>query len=306
MAYTWRVTLFTQTTLFCLGALLMTWMHVSNDLSPALSPLDFYFISVEDLPGRSRSALAYQMQVTAKDYGVRFIVSPGGHSNTESLQGNIHEPTNLFASLHVPWYFSSSLKGEDHYEYFNKVIPMPLNHTLELIVINTTKLKDYIMNNSSMDNQIQIQWFKRVLEGSTSDWRIVIGQDPLFCADSIETTVKEMKLQELLLPIFTKHQVHVYLHGETNRHLKSETSSPENVLKNISSYNSVRAMEVLNLTHRSTTKNRENVLCIQTRNIQNGFILHRVSPIEMESYFMDLKGNILQTTFVRQGERQPM
>lgn len=298
MTYSWRVTVFTQTIIS-----LALFMVVFEFLSPARiqryhrrsEPLDLYFISVGD--GKNtlaeKRAIAEQMKKTAKEYGVQFVVSIGDRGIGDSLFKIVHEEVHLFPSLQVPWYSAiGAHQGLGGPRYFQKEISIPFQHTMDIISIDTTGLEDAINNDFfRRGGQDQVEWLKKALAGRTGDWCIVIGRHPLKNCQ-VERIVKNNKqnLHDLLLPIFMKYGVHVYLHGQ--EHFSQYVQ--DNGIAYIGNPDGSFANDS-NVLHNET--------CSWAKDLQNGFILYRVSPMEMEFYFMDSKGNTLHRTTLHQNGR---
>ncbi|KAH9304698.1 hypothetical protein KI387_009102, partial [Taxus chinensis] len=178
---------------------------------------------------------------------------------------------HTYPPLQVPWY---SVVGTHHQidetRYFRKQIPIPLHHTMDIIGIDTIGLQDPLKNVSlEKDSQDQVDWLKQTLVDTTSDWHIVIGRHSLNKCQ-VENFGKGTKqhLHNLLLPVFLKYGVHVYLHGHEQFSLHVQD-------KGITCIgNPVHFFE--NNSHAC-----EDETYSWAKDAHNGFILYRVCPLEM-------------------------
>ncbi|XP_059077605.1 uncharacterized protein LOC131040742 [Cryptomeria japonica] len=294
MAKSWRVTVLTQAAL-CLSVFML--MIAFKFLRPATthSNLDLYFISVGDAerPLLERRALAKQIKATALEYDVQFVVSISDADTNHGLLESVHEAFHSYPPLQVPWH---SIVGAHHQEdkirYFRKQIPIPLHHTMDIIGIDTIELQDFCKNSSlEKRGQDQVTWLMKTLADTTSDWRIVIGWHPLNKCQ-VERFVRDPKqqLHNMLLPMFMKYGVHVYLHGQEQFSLHMKDKGIACIGNPI--HNLVNDNHVL-----------QNGTYSWAKNAPSGFILYRVCALEMEMYFIDWKGTILHRATVHQNGR---
>eukprot|EP01018_Ginkgo_biloba_P006713 Gb_04027 [translate_table: standard] len=292
MAYSWRVTVFTQV---AMSLALFMFLFIAKTQRPTkTSPLDLYFISVGGGPRplAEQRTLAKQMEATARKYGVEFVLSIDNRGANDRLLTSIQEGVHNFPSLQVPWYTNVGSHEEQGYtRYFRKQISIPFQHTMDIINIDTTLLEDSIDNISSENGGWdQLEWLKETLSESHADWRIVIGWHPLKSCRVERNIAATQRLHNLLSPIFIKYGVHIYLHGH----------------EEIGQYFQDKGIAYIGIPLGSSRKYSyvlQNETCFWAKDMHNGFILHRVSPLEMEFYFMDSKGTILHRATLHQSGR---
>ncbi|KAM7472940.1 hypothetical protein LguiA_011123 [Lonicera macranthoides] len=229
---------------------------------------DVYFISVIGgfRPLDQQTLLLKQIEKAVKAYKARFVVNISKLGEDDPL---MHNATLYFHSK-IPWYTTRALKGPQ-VDYFVKQIKIPYGKTLDVIALNTGSLQDSPIGNAND----HLKWLTRTLEASSSNWRIVVGFHPLVaCNENIER-IEARQAFELLHHIFLKHGVDVYLSGadQTDKGPYFTT-----VDKNL----------------------------VTRKEMVNGFLLHRVGSLEIVTYLVSLKGEVVNRIYIKQRGRGVM
>jgi hypothetical protein len=110
------------------------------------------------------------------DGGVKFYAALGNHDAREQ---RYYKPFNMEGKL----YYSFSPKPDVRFFILESTYPVPE----------------------------QIQWLEKELQASSSDWKIVVFHHPLY--SSGERHGSDIRLREVLEPLFLKHNVSVVLTG---------------------------------------------------------------------------------------------
>ncbi|OVA00282.1 Ribonuclease H domain [Macleaya cordata] len=172
-------------------------------------PLDLYFLSVRGgwRSLKEQNHLLKQMEKVAKIYKVKFVVniSELGEDDPLMQNGTLH-----FSALKVPWYTTNASQGQEN-KYFLKQIPLLHGKILDIIFVDSGSLQEYFHTGEpSSIGSHQLNWLTRTLEATNSNWRVVIGLNPVvvckYSEDSMET-----KLYEPLHDVFLKFGVNAYL-----------------------------------------------------------------------------------------------
>ncbi|TKY73105.1 Calcineurin metallo-phosphoesterase superfamily protein [Spatholobus suberectus] len=86
--------------------------------------------------------------------------------------------------------------------------------TLDVIGVDTELLQDSILRGSLSGNRNnQLHWLIRTLAANSSNWRIVVGYQPLVVCVENEEQLKKKQVFDYLHRIFLKFSVNVYLSG---------------------------------------------------------------------------------------------
>ncbi|XP_071724845.1 uncharacterized protein [Rutidosis leptorrhynchoides] len=231
---------------------------------------EIYFISVQGgfRPVKQQTHLLKQIEKVINSYKVEFVINIGELGEEDPFLQNA---TQYFHSVKTPWYTTIALK-EDKPDYYFKQVNISSGRTLDIIALNTRKLQD----SSSGIQELQLKRLSRILELSNSDWHIVAGFHPLFCNQSSEQMHTN---NDVLHQMLLKHGADVYLsaqlcaNGARVRGPYLTTVSPRTHLP---------------------------------KKMVNMFLLHRVSPLEITTYGVNFKGNIIHRSTVRQRGREVM
>lgn len=253
--------------------------------------LDLYFISVRGgfRPLKQQTHLLKQMEKVAKIYNVSFVVNTSELGEDDPLMKN---GTLLFPSLKVPWFTTRTSKGHG-ISHFLEQIKIPFGKTLDIIGVDTGSLQDSMLRGPLHEiGQNQLHWLTRTLEATTSNWRMVVGFHPLVVCEEHKEQMDAKQSYEPLHHLFVKFGVNVYLSGQgCTKHV-----NPGNVayignpapLENESYFSSVKGKSVFN------------------GELVNGFLLHRVSSLEIVIYFITSAGEVVHKTVLQQRGKEAM
>uniref|UniRef100_A0ACD5XXR1 Uncharacterized protein n=1 Tax=Avena sativa TaxID=4498 RepID=A0ACD5XXR1_AVESA len=223
-------------------------------------------------PPADQARLLSQMESVAKVYGAKLVLDVARFGDDPLWQnGSLH-----FQALNIPWYSTTS-HGQI-VDNFVKKVKMPYDQILEIIGVDTGPLQEFLhdgkMSNSSRE---QITWLEQTLALSSSNWKIVVGYDPLVDCSEVHTA-KVTQFHEPLRQLLQAYAVNAY----------------------VSTGGSCGQFHQLN-----------SMLYIQNpspgdHTNLDGFLLHRVSPLEMEFLSINLEGEIVQRSVVHQQGRGAM
>ncbi|KAK9055161.1 hypothetical protein SSX86_026243 [Deinandra increscens subsp. villosa] len=175
----------------------------------------------------------------------------------------LQNATQYFNSRKAPWYTTIALNG-DGPDYFFKQFNISSGRTLDIVALNTQRYTE----------ELQLKQLSRKLDLSNSNWRIAVVSHPLCCNKSSEQT--EAKRNDFLHQTLLKHGVDAYLSG---RSCDDEARIGGPYLTAISQ-GSYPPKEMVNM-----------------------LLLHRVSPLEITTYGVGFKGDIIYESTVRQRGR---
>lgn len=284
----WVCTLLTQLSL-CFGVYLA--LNMGQLQKPTYlnrrenKSIDMYFISVTGgfRPLKQQTHLLKQMEKVIKLYKARFVINLSDLGEDDPLMLNA---TWHFHSLRVPWYTTRALKGQE-VDYYVKRIKIPCDKTLEVIALNTGSLQD----SSSGDESDQLHWLTRTLEGSSSNWRIVVGFHPLVtCDENFQQKAKQTF--EPLHHILVKHGADAYVSG-----LDCADFDSQGEMARIGSRDPMEKGPYFTNINKNSVIHKETV---------NGFLLHRVSSLEIVTYLVTLKGEVVHKISMQQRGREVM
>ncbi|GMI95056.1 hypothetical protein like AT4G30993 [Hibiscus trionum] len=256
------------------------------------SPLDLYFISVR---GGFRSLqqqthLLKLMETVAKAYDVKFVVNIselGGED--DPLMQNV---TRLSPLLNVPWYTTGGSK-HDGLDCFLQQIKLPCGRMLDIVGLNTASLQDTALVGPSSGTRDSLSnWLRRTLKATISSWRIVAGFHPLVACEENEGKSVAKLLNEPLHRMFVKCGVNVYL---------SQQGCFSYALQD-----SVAYIGNPGLTEQKSHSDSADERYHARKEMTNGFLLHRLSSLEMVTYFVTSAGEIVNKIVVRQRGREVM
>lgn len=213
-----------------------------------------------------------KMESIAKVYGVKLVLDVARFGDDPLWQnGSLY-----FQALNIPWYSTTS-HGQI-VDNFLKKVKMPYDQILEIIGADTGPLQELLHDgNMSNSSREQITWLKQTLALSSSNWKIVVGYDPLVDCNEVHTT-NITKFYEPLRHIFETYAVNAYIStGGSCGQFHQDNS--------------------LLYVQNPSPGDHTNL---------DGFFLHRVSPLEMESLLINLEGEIVQSSVVHQQGRGAM
>ncbi|GJW18172.1 calcineurin-like metallo-phosphoesterase superfamily protein [Tanacetum coccineum] len=232
---------------------------------------EVYFISVVGgfRPLRKQTHLLKQMEKVINTYKVGFVINISELGEDDPLSQNA---TQYFGSSKAPWYTTIARKGEES-DYFIKKVNISSGRTLDIIALNTEKIQD----SSSGIGEVELKLLSRKLELSNSNWHIAAGFHSLFCNQSVEQT--QAKGNDVLQQMLLSHGADAYISGQPCAN-EARVGGPHLTPISQGSY--------------------------PPKGMANLFLLHRVSPLEIASYGVNFKGNIVHESTIRQRGREAM
>ncbi|CAN4115991.1 unnamed protein product [Withania somnifera] len=239
--------------------------------------MDIYFISVigDIRTLQEQTLLLKQVEKVAKTFNARFIINISELGEDDPLMQNA---TRHFPSLKIPWYSTRALKGQgvNHYLKQFKFV----HGSLDIIVVDTGLYED--ASNGTGDRQSQ--WLVDTLKNSESKWSIAVGFHPL-AACKEDTSQTELKQEfQSLHGVFLKYGVDAYISGQACADNVEERSIAK------SKTGTARYKGPL------LTKMNQNLPYAMEK--VNGFLLHKVSALEIVSYLVTLEGDVVQKIYV--------
>ncbi|WOL19387.1 hypothetical protein Cni_G28185 [Canna indica] len=244
----------------------------SGAIQLARRPADLFFVSVRGgvRTPREQSQLLQQMGKVAKTYKAKFVV--------DISELGEHDPLLQNATLHfpseIPWY-ATTVSGDQMTGNFVKTIKLPYEQTLDIISVDTRSLQEVLFPQEQLNKTGDdiLNWLQRILATSNSNWRIVIGFDPLIVYDEEEGT-GIIKFNKPLHNIFLESGVDAYLSKQGSAGYFYHNEGITYMENPGPSDNLDRSLPI-------------NVNPDVFSEMRNGFLLHRVSPLEIESSFID-------------------
>uniref|UniRef100_A0A1J3GXA5 Uncharacterized protein n=1 Tax=Noccaea caerulescens TaxID=107243 RepID=A0A1J3GXA5_NOCCA len=254
----WGCTIFIQLSLCLVVYVSLHLGHpffFSSDDGDNAGALDLHFISVAGgfRPLRRQTRLLRLMERVAETYKAKFVVSTSEHGEEDPLLQNA---TRVSSSLKLPWYSTKNGSGN-----FREHIKLPFGGFLDVIFVETGSLQQEILGGALNDSMIsQLKGLTRILKAADGDWRILVG------SSTVNKRPDEAKgVSRTFLQIMTKYGVNLYISE------KARTSG--------ASDNSFSCITVPNQSENRGSLNDSK------REMEDGFLLHRVSFSEFASSF---------------------
>ncbi|KAL7097209.1 hypothetical protein ACP275_10G129500 [Erythranthe tilingii] len=255
----WLCTLITQLSL-CAAAYIALNIGQPQNQNQKLthgrrSSFHIYFITVNGgfTSLQQQTLLLQQMVKVKKICDIRFVIDISELGESEPLLQN----ATVFPELrNMPWYTCGNLRRQGE-TYSVTKIEIPHGQTLDIIALDTVLFQDP----SSARGNDQIMWLRKTLNESNSDWKIVVGFDPLISFESLHSTL---------------------LHYGADAYMSTKTCDAE-----------AQGLYITAFNHNSISK-EETV---------NGFLLHRVSSMEMVTFAVKLTGEVERKLSFRQRGR---
>ncbi|XP_031479733.1 uncharacterized protein LOC116250267 isoform X2 [Nymphaea colorata] len=220
------------------------------------------------------------MEKLVKSYNVKFVISISELGDEDPLLQNV---SRNFPSLNIPWYGTNFSQGKGH---LAKQITIPYGNILDIVFVDTRMLKDKVLMEQSNHNGMlvdQQNLLMRTLSQANGNWRIIVGYHPLIVCQGPENTITPTKTTELYEPLhhaLVRYGIDMYLSTQARigHYIRDKgityIGNPE-----------------FGIESRSFPSENDNSGCIS--GAEHGFLLHRVSPLEIESYFIDTKGKVV-------------
>ncbi|KAL5224467.1 hypothetical protein ABZP36_011106 [Zizania latifolia] len=171
------------------------------------SGVSFLSVAGGARPAAEQARLLRLMESMARAYEVKFVLDVARLGEEDPLWQN---GSLYFKALNIPWYSTTSSHGQIIGNFIKKV-KMPYDQNLEIIGIDTGPLQEPIHDGKiSTSSREQITWLEQSIVASSSDWKLVVGCDPLVVCDETHTP-ETTKFYEPLQSIFAKYAVSAYL-----------------------------------------------------------------------------------------------
>ncbi|TVU12300.1 hypothetical protein EJB05_45937, partial [Eragrostis curvula] len=216
-----------------------------------------------------QARLLRQMEAIAKVYEVKFVLNVAELGENDPLWQN---GSMYFQDQNVPWYSTLTSHGRSVGNFLKK-LNMSSDQVLDIIGLDTGSLQEPLHDGKlSTSYREQTKWLERSVSETHGNWKIVVGYNPLVVCNKAETP-ESAKFYIPFQRIFTKYEVNAYI-------------SMEGVCGYFHKDNSI-----LYIGNPSPGGDQTNV---------DGFFLHRVSPLEMESLFINVEGKMVQRSLIDQ------
>ncbi|XP_048133341.1 uncharacterized protein LOC115752603 isoform X2 [Rhodamnia argentea] len=255
--------------------------------------LDSYFVTVRGgfRAPNEQTRLLRLLEKVSRTYGAAFVVNISELGEDDPLMQNVRG-TQKYQSLKIPWYTTKASKGGR--SYFREQMKIPHGKTLDLIGLDTGLFKGSVMMGSSMGLGVeQLKWLTKILEETTGEWRIIAGFLPLTsCQESKDLFEARADLNPLS-SIFSTYGVNAYLSKRAGMHRVHEggvtyIGDPGQLYKKSNS---------------ASSHGTASVFC---RELADGFLLHRVTALEIVTYFVNLSGEAVHKTVLRHPGKEVM
>ncbi|KAG5569431.1 hypothetical protein H5410_059197 [Solanum commersonii] len=283
MKKSWVCTFISQ---FCLCLSLFLVLNLCQNQKPMIRngnvnnlPMDIYFISVTGgiRTLEEQTLLLRQVEKVAKKFNARFIINISEFGEDDPLMQN--------PSLTCR-HSTRALKGQGVNHYLKQ---FKFAHgSLDIIVVDTGLYE--VASNGAGDRQSQ--WLIDTLENSESKWCIAVGFHPLVACEEDTPQTKLKHEFQSLHGVFLKYGVDAYISApacadnvEEVHIAKSKTG--------IARYKG----PLLTKVNQNLPYSMEKV---------NGFLLHKVSALEIVSYLVTLEGDVVQKFFLHQRGKDVM
>ncbi|KDP38654.1 hypothetical protein JCGZ_04007 [Jatropha curcas] len=266
-------------------------IYHSGDGSTSIRPVDAYFLSVR---GGYRSIkrqthLLKLMENVAKAYKAKFVVNISELGEEDPLTRNA---SGLFSSMNISWYTTRASKGSK-VDCFLKQINVTHGKMLTVSGLDTKSLQDLMLagSTSSFGNN-ESNWLTQTLEAATESWLMVVGYDPVVVCEEKEEQTEAQQLYEPLHHIFLKYGVNVYL---STQGCVNHTFQGGVAYIGIADPNKSKPYEA-SLNGSSAFQGE----------MDDGFLLHRVGSLEIATYFVTSRGEVVYKNLIQQGGKEIM
>ncbi|KAK3128549.1 hypothetical protein QOZ80_6BG0463320 [Eleusine coracana subsp. coracana] len=214
-----------------------------------------------------QARLLKQMEAITKVYEVKFVLDIAQLGEDDPLWQN---GSMYFQDQNIPWYSTTSSHGQAVGNFLEK-LNMPRGQVLDIIGLDTGSLQEPLRSGKiSSSYREQTKWLERSVALARGNWKIVVGYNPLVVCNE-EETPERTKFYVPFQRIFAKYEVNAYI-------------STAGVCGYFHQDNSI-----LYIGNPHPGGAETNV---------DGFFLHRLSPLEMESIFINVEGKVVQKSVV--------
>ncbi|XP_031382812.1 uncharacterized protein LOC116196977 isoform X1 [Punica granatum] len=253
--------------------------------------LDFHFVTVRGggfRPPLQQARLLKLMEKVSKTFNAKFVINISELGEDDPLMQN---GTQNLAMLKVPWYTTAKASNGSK-GCFHEQIKLPFGKTLDIIGIDTYLSVDpESMGSSNVLGDEQHRWITRTLEAIRGDWSIVVGFHPLISCNENKEQAEENRDPIHLHDLLAKFGVNMYLSG-----LDCTCSNCQGGLAYFENPSlASKKQEAASSYGRSSILSREVVL-----------LLHRVTRLKIVTYFVNVDGEIVHRTILRQQGKEVM
>ncbi|CAA7015195.1 unnamed protein product [Microthlaspi erraticum] len=270
----WGCTIFIQLSL-CLVVYVSLhlghpFLFTSHDGDDNAGALDLHFISVSGgfRPLQRQTRLLRLMGRVAETYKAKFVVSTSEFGEEDPLLQNA---TRVSSSLKLPWFTTKKGSGNSR-----EHIKLPFGGFLDVIFVDTGSLQQEVLGGALNGSMIsQLKGLTRILKAADGDWRIVVG------SSTVNKGAEEAKgVSRTFHQIMTKYGVNLYI---SERGCTSGASDD--------------SFSCITVPNQSESRGSTND---SKREMEDGFLLHRVSFSEFVTYTINLSGQVIDTRLVKQ------
>lgn len=274
----WACTIFIQLSLCLIVYASLHFGHQSlssSNYGDNAGALDLHFISVSGgfRPLHRQTRLLRLMERVAETYKAKFVVRTSEHGEGDLLLLN---DTRVSSSLKLPWYTMKKGSGS-----FREHIEMPFGGSLDVVFLDTGSLQKQMMSGALNGSMIdQLKELTKTLKAADGDWRIVVGADPLFAHTLSNGPEEGKRVAKTFQQITIKYGVNMYISEKGCTIGANEDSFTCIMVPNTSE-------------NQGSTNDSK-------REMEDGFLLHRVSFSEFVTYTINLSGQVIDTRIIKQ------
>ncbi|KAF3643445.1 putative two-component response regulator ARR12-like [Capsicum annuum] len=207
-----------------------------------------------------------KVEKVAKKFNARFVINIGELGEEDPL---VQNATLRFPSVKIPWYSTRALRGRGVNHYLKQ---FKFAHgSLDIIVVDTGLYE--ASSNGAGDRQSQ--WLIDTLENSESKWCIAVGFHPLVACEEDTSQTEPKREFQSLDGVFLKYGVDAYISGPA-----CANDVEERPIAKPKTGTARYKGPLLTKMNRNSPYSMEKV---------NGFLLHKVSALEIVSYLVTLE-----------------
>ncbi|GMN56926.1 hypothetical protein TIFTF001_026042 [Ficus carica] len=228
------------------------------------------------------------LEKVATTYKARFVVTVSELGEDDPL---VQNATRLVPSLKIPWYTTRVSKVHEEGGSLLEQVNVSYGKSLDIIGVNTGLIQDMLMEPLKDAANNQLNWLTRTLEAkaASDNWCIVVGFHPLYSCEERDEETEVNQVFETLWQTFMKFEVNAYISGQDCIH-QGSISYTENPGSNVKG------------PHLSSSNGRS----VFTREVIDGFLLHRVSALELVTYSVTSAGEVVHRTALQQRGKEVM
>lgn len=277
MKFTWKLSWMIFASFFAIGSFAQAPVIADNGYTGGSiknikkTPGSLNFIVMGDW---GRNGENYQKEVAAgmgkaaKDLNASFVVATGDNFYPYGVQSTqdhhwIASFENIYTaqSLHVKWYpvlgnhdYASNPDAQVAYSAISSRWAMPARYYSKTFRVGNDSVLMAFIDTDPIEKKLRGQaydsvkyvagaveqqtlWLENLLANSKAKWKIVVGHHPLYTGGWRKNSEDTKKLKTYLEPIFSKHQVDVYLAGHEHHleYIKPATGNTHYVISGAAS-----------------------------------------------------------------------